>query len=296
MIKTTGSQANQPSRSDRPSRAAVAVARVDCRLALLRLAIVAAIALAILTVLAALAASVKAAPVLPVAPVVQVAPAARPLLIDGETLDFDIYYGAMPAGHASLAVESDETADGAIYRITSADRSNDLVSLFFTVDDEVISEIDAETYEPRQFEKKIREGSLRKHVTVSYRENGLVRAGDETFRVEPGTRDILSALYYVRGQDLRVGDEVIVRTFENGKNYQARVRVQGREKVSTRRGTYECLVVEPEIAEGIFAKTGRMLIYLTDDALKIPVLLKSKVKVGSFVAELVGRSHSGGER
>ena len=306
MMRIETSQATQANTANQPT-ARVAAARLDCRDALLRLAIIAVSAIFSMVALATLADAVKAAPVAdisvsalaaaaPDAPAAPARPALRPLLIDGETLDFDIYYGAMPAGHASLAVESDQTADGAIYRITSAARSNDLVSLFFTVDDRVTSEIDAVTYEPRQFEKKIREGSLRKHVTVHYAADGLVRAGDETFRVEPGTRDILSALYYVRGQDLRVGDEVIVRTFENGKNYQARVRVKGREKVSTRRGSYDCLVVEPEIAEGVFAKTGRMLIYLTDDALKVPVLLKSKVKVGSFVAELVGSSHAGGER
>jgi hypothetical protein len=49
-------------------------------------------------------------------------------------------------------------------------------------------------------------------------------------------------------------------------------------------------VVEPEIVEGVFAKAGRLVIYLTDDALRLPVLLKSKVKIGSFVAELVGRT------
>ncbi|MFH1219097.1 MAG: DUF3108 domain-containing protein [Candidatus Eisenbacteria bacterium] len=216
------------------------------------------------------------------------------LIVDGEKLEFEIYYGAIPAGHASLEVQSDRTEDGEIYRITSAARSNDAVSLFFDVDDRAVSEVDAATHEPIRFEKHISEGSFKKHVSVSYGDNGVVTAGDETFRVEPGTRDLLSALYYVRGQDLQVGEDVIVRTFENGKCYQARVRVLRREKVSTRCGDYQCLVVEPLIDVGVFAKTGRLLIYLTDDALKLPVLLKSKVKVGSFVAELVGRTHLGG--
>jgi hypothetical protein len=213
-----------------------------------------------------------------------------PLLIDGERLTYDIYYGAIPAGEASLEVKSEATASGDIFRITSRARSNDVVSIFYEVDDRVVAEIDARTFEPRRFEKHISEGSLKKSVSIHYDDDGLVRAGAETFRVEPGTRDILSALYYLRGQDLRVGEDVIVRTFENGKCYQARVRVLGREKVSTRRGEFDCLVVEPEIVEGVFAKAGRLVIYLTDDALRLPVLLKSKVKIGSFVAELVGRT------
>lgn len=218
----------------------------------------------------------------------------EPLLIDGERLNYDIYYGTIPAGRASLEVTSEAGDNGDVFRITSRARSNDLVSIFFEVDDRVVAEVDARTFEPRRFEKHISEGSFRKSVSVHYDEDGFVRAGDEAFRVEPGTRDVLSALYYLRGQDLRVGEDVIVRTFENGKCYQARVRVLGREKVSTRRGDYQCLVIEPEIVEGIFAKAGKLVIYLTDDALRLPVLLKSKVKIGSFVAELVGGTNSGG--
>jgi hypothetical protein len=221
---------------------------------------------------------------------------AGPLLIDGENLAYDVYYGPIPAGSASLEVTAEETDHGEIYRITSRAQSNSLVSAFFEVDDRAVSEVDARTFEPVHFEKHISEGPFKKNISVSYENGGLIRAGDETFRVEPGTRDILSALYYVRGQDLQVGEVVIVRTFENGKCYQARVKVLGREKVSTRRGDYDCLVVEPQIEEGIFAKAGRLLVYLTDDALKLPVLLKGKVPIGSFVAELAGGADAGGGR
>ena len=70
------------------------------------------------------------------------------LIVDGEKLEFEIYYGAIPAGHASLEVQSDRTEDGEIYRITSAAQSNDAVSLFFDVDDRAVSEVDAATHEP----------------------------------------------------------------------------------------------------------------------------------------------------
>jgi hypothetical protein len=216
------------------------------------------------------------------------------LLVDGEKLTFDIYYGSLPAGHASLEVTSTSGEAGDIWRISSSVRSNALVSLFFNVDDRVVSEMDARTLEPTLYEKHISEGRLKKNVRLTYGDNGFVAAGDETFRVEPGTRDVLSALYLLRGQDLRVGEDVIVRTFENSKCYQARVRVLRREKVSTHRGEYQCLVVEPELEGGLKKTAGRLLIYLTDDALRLPVLMKSKFKVGSLVAELVEATHLGG--
>jgi hypothetical protein len=219
---------------------------------------------------------------------------ARPLLIDGERLKFEIRYGAVPAGHAWLEVTSETDGDEEVYRITSTARSNDVVSLFFKVDDRIVSEVDAATYESRYFEKRLREGPYRKHEKAYYGSDGLVRSGDTTVEIEPGTRDILSALYYVRGLDLAVGEDVEVRTFDGGRSYDARVRVLRREKVRTGDRVYDCLVVEPQVIEGPFAKTGNMLIWLTDDHLKLPVLMKSKVKIGSFVARLVGATHAGG--
>ncbi|MFZ1946894.1 MAG: DUF3108 domain-containing protein [bacterium] len=216
------------------------------------------------------------------------------LLVDGEKLSFDIYYGSLPAGHASLEVASATGERGDVWRISSSVRSNALVSLFFNVDDRVVSEMDARTLEPRLYEKHISEGRMKKHVRLDYGDSGFVAAGGETFRVEPGTRDVLSALYLLRGQDLRVGEDVIVRTFDNSKCYQARVRVLRREKVSTHRGEYQCLVVEPELEGGLKKTAGKLLIYLTDDALKLPVLMKSKFKVGSLVAELVEATHLAG--
>jgi hypothetical protein len=53
-------------------------------------------------------------------------------------------------------------------------------------------------------------------------------------------------------------------------------------------------VVEPRVREGPFGKSGAIHIWLTDDERKLPVLMKSKVKIGSFVARLVGLTDGGG--
>jgi hypothetical protein len=224
----------------------------------------------------------------------EISPETRPLLIDGEKLEFEILYGAIPAGRASLEVKGRATSGGRVYRIVSKARSNDVISLFFEVNDVIVSEVDAKTSAPIFFEKRLREGPFKRNEWAVYEPDGLVRTDKKEFMVEPGTRDILSALYYVRGHDLEVGDEVIIKAFEGGKSYDAHIRVLRRETVSTKRGDYDCLVIEPDIVEGAFAKTGKLLIWLTDDSLKIPVLMKSKVAVGSFVARLVGSTHGEG--
>jgi hypothetical protein len=219
---------------------------------------------------------------------------AAPLLMDGEKLEFEVFYGMVPAGRATLEVRNDSTAQGDVYRIVSKARSNAAISLFFKVDDTVVIELDAKTSRPLLFEKHLREGPFKRDERSVYEPGGLVKTGGSEYQVEPGARDILSSLYYVRGLDLHVGEVVTFRAFEGGKDYDARVRVLGREKVKTGQGDYNCLVIEPEIKEGIFSREGGIKIWLTDDALKIPVLMKSKVAIGSFIARLVRVTHGEG--
>ena len=54
-----------------------------------------------------------------------------------------------------------------------------------------------------------------------------------------------------------------------------------------RSGEFDTIVIKPVLkSEGIFLKTGDIYIWVTDDDKKLPVLLKSKVRVGHFTAVL----------
>ena len=50
---------------------------------------------------------------------------------------------------------------------------------------------------------------------------------------------------------------------------------------------FDCLVIEPVLeTSAIFENTGKLTIWLTDDNFRMPVLMRSKVAVGSFEAVL----------
>ncbi|MCQ2411141.1 MAG: DUF3108 domain-containing protein, partial [Elusimicrobiaceae bacterium] len=67
------------------------------------------------------------------------------------------------------------------------------------------------------------------------------------------------------------------------------VKVTGRQTVKTAAGRFSCLVVEPQFrGEGIFVSKGKNLkVWLTDDAYKMPVKMKTEVFIGSVSAELL---------
>jgi hypothetical protein len=81
--------------------------------------------------------------------------------------------------------------------------------------------------------------------------------------------------------------------FDNGKRYLLGVRLLGREQVDLPAplgARTPTLVVEPQLVEGtgLFVKErgARLKIWLTDDARRIPVRLRSKVAIGSVAADL----------
>ena len=65
------------------------------------------------------------------------------------------------------------------------------------------------------------------------------------------------------------------------------VKVLGREEIDVPAGRFDCLILEPLLtATGIFKHEGQIKVWVTDDRLHMPVLMKSKVLVGSIYAEL----------
>ena len=66
----------------------------------------------------------------------------------------------------------------------------------------------------------------------------------------------------------------------------------GRQELEVEAGTFNTVVVEPLVKEGgLFKSEGRIVIWLTDDELKIPIRVNTKVVIGSIDTEL--REYSG---
>ena len=103
--------------------------------------------------------------------------------------------------------------------------------------------------------------------------------------------DVLSAFFVVRVRGVAEAEPLRLPVFDNGKSYVLEVRFLGRERLDLPPPlgkNVATVVVEPRLAEGtgLFVKEGRLKIWLTDDARRIPVRLKSKVGIGSVTAEL----------
>ncbi len=208
----------------------------------------------------------------------------------GEWFHFSVQYGFVKAGDALMQVEGIEDVNGhQCYHLVSKAESSGFFSLFFKVRDKIDSFLDKNHLVSRRFSKKIHEGKHRKNSSVEFNHDRGVASYSDGTEVEliPCAQDILSAFYYVRILRLNVGERVSVPCHTDKKNYPLEVIVHRRETVKTPAGRFDCLVIEPVLkSEGIFSQKGRLTIWLTDDERRIPVIMKSKVAVGSISAIL----------
>jgi hypothetical protein len=206
----------------------------------------------------------------------------------GEKLSFVVQYGGVTAGYASLEIPQVEEREGRpCFRIEAHARTIPLFEAIFTVEDWVVSSIDVDHAFSWHYEKHIHEGGFRADASYVYDQRAhrlLEPAKGKAMDAPALTQDVLSCFYYFRTLALKPGDRVLIPvTADDWKSYQLSVDVLRRERVSTLAGTFDCLVVVPHMAfKGVFQQTGEVTLWVTDDARHIPVLIKSKIFIGSI--------------
>jgi hypothetical protein len=209
----------------------------------------------------------------------------------GERLEFSVGYGIIKAGTAVMEIPEIVKFNGRkCYHIVSTAQSNKFFSVFFKVDDRVESFMDVHELYSHRYDKHLREGKFKADISMVFdQKNHLALYNDsqDTFSVPAYVQDVLSAFYYVRTQDLKVGSSIFVDNHTDKKNYPLEVKVLRKEKIEVPAGSFDCVVVEPILkASGIFKHKGKLTVWLTDDEFKMPVLMKSKVVIGSISTEL----------
>jgi hypothetical protein len=209
----------------------------------------------------------------------------------GEDLEFTISWNELvKAGTASLKVQGVKMFNGhKVYHVVSTAQSGEYLDSFFYVRDRVECYIDTETYATWKAEKHLVEGDYRHDEVIYYNpEERISVRGTNTLRALPDAMDALTGFYYVRSLDMNVGDIITINFCDGKLNKELTVKVLKKETVEVPAGTFDTIKIEPimEETEGIFKAEGRIWIWVTDDEKKMPVMLKSKIVIGDFVAEL----------
>lgn len=211
----------------------------------------------------------------------------------GEELSYTVRYGFITAGTGSFFVrpQAVERGGGVCYDVNFEVRSLKSLEWIYRVHDTYRTLIDTNGIYPVFFEQHNREGSYKRDYWAEFdHAKRIAKTSEGEFSIEPFTHDVVSALFYLRTQDLsglKKGDIVALKNFTDRQSYALNVRVLGRETVKVEAGTFRCIAIEPLVVEGgLFKSDGRIVVWFTDDARKIPVKVATKVVIGTIDVEL----------
>lgn len=207
----------------------------------------------------------------------------------GEKLTFDIDYGPLTVGTAIMAIPRIKKFNGhEVFEVNASVVSNKYISKVYPVKDEFISYIDTSGIYSHRFEKHLSEGKYKRdRIFTLDQDKNLAYSRRDTIDIPAFTQDVISAFYYVRTLDLKIGDVVEISHYDNSKVYDLVVEVIKKQTIRVPAGKFDCIVIEPKLkTQALFKNEGTIVIYLTDDERKIPVLMVSKVIFGQIAAKL----------
>ena len=233
-----------------------------------------------------------------IGPSVPYSPDYKPLPDFPEKLIFDMSWGLLSVGEATLGVDKIVMFNGRpAYHLVSEARSNSFCDTFYVVRDLNESWLDARTLTSLGYSKKVREGHFFRDEWVLYDRDAGVFINrrinrDGSFNVRTGTipaqvQDILSSIYYTRAQPLNDGGEVRVDV-NTPDNWPLIIKVMKRESVKVPAGRFQAIQVEPGMArEGIFVQKGKRLrLWFSDEPKRRMLMMKAEVFFGNVTASL----------
>jgi hypothetical protein len=217
-----------------------------------------------------------------------------------ERLEYDLTWSGILAGKATLEVE--DTGDDILFKSRAI--SSPVVTVFYKVEDTAVSRLKKGKHKTLpgiiyNYRVKMSEGRHRKDrealfdfkrkkaTQIDHLENKT-----QEYDIGPNTMDALSCFFHVRFLPLQVGKSVYAKIFDNKKYYMVETQVLRKEKITTPLGAFNTILIKPILlTDGLFQRKGDVLIWLTDDDKRLPVLLQTKVKIGSIKATLTGGSY-----
>lgn len=219
-----------------------------------------------------------------------------------EKLTLQVRWSFLPAGKAVLEIYPMETVNGhSAYHFVLTAKTYPLVDLLYKVRDRIEAYTDQNMSHSILY-KDIKEGKRKRKVVVNFdwekKEAQRSNFGEEKepISILPGTFDPLSVFYALRLHDLEK-EKIFEKPVTDGKKcVLGKVKVVKKQRITVASGTYDTYLVEPDLEHigGVFkrSKDAKLQIWVTADHRHIPVRIKSKVAVGSFIAELVSVENS----
>ncbi len=212
----------------------------------------------------------------------------------GESLKYQLYYGIVNAGEATLTVTETRLERKNVHHLVMNAYSTGLANRIYRLNNSYESFVDPSSGLPVKSIRDVNEGSHSRYTEVLYeREKNIVistRSGNHD--VPSDIMDKIAVFYKLRnilGQNtFKEGDVIVFQTFISEEVYPMLLRYMGIEEVRTKSGSYEALKFMPVAEPGKVLKSENAItIWLSNDPNFVPVKLKLNMFIGSVNADII---------
>ncbi len=224
----------------------------------------------------------------------------------GEVVQYHAYYNWgfvwINAGKVSFSVDETMWEGRQALHLKSYGSTYKAYDVLFKVRDSLDVWVDPHSLEPFEFHRRTHEGSFEAHHHYVFdHEKNQVNAAiskrrkpyrDTTFTWPECSYDLLSMVYQARSIDFsqyNIDDRIPINLIIDGEVHNLYIRYLGKEVVKDRSGRrFRCLKFSPLLVEGTIFEDGEdMIVWVTDDKSRIPIVVEAKILVGSVKAVFV---------
>jgi hypothetical protein len=226
----------------------------------------------------------------------------QPLVEKGEVFVFAVSYFGVTAGHIRLKTLETKEIDGKrAYHFNANLRSARFYSTFYELNDSIDSYVEVDDFKPLKYSLVQRESAqdvddlqifdhdnFKTHVFYKRLKKGKRKVFQKVIDIPKSFQDSYSAIHFVRGLPLVVGDYYELPVVTRGKVWLLKAWVDEVEEIEVMGEDTMAIKLRVETHfPGVLAKTGNIFFWFSDDDKKRLLRFDAKVKIGTISGELV---------
>jgi hypothetical protein len=212
----------------------------------------------------------------------------------GHTYVYGAEWRVFNAGIATLRMEK----AGQENRIVATADAAGTISLLYHVQDRLESFFDPSSFCSHNTSRHTEEGFRRveSNITFDYQRGKALldhknikkkESKHEEHDIPSCVTDMLSSVYYVASLPLLPAKTYSFPINDGGATLTVLVHVEEREQVKTPAGTFKTIRVQPETASGALRDKGKIWVWYSDDAARIPVQMRARMAWGTLTFSLL---------
>jgi len=199
--------------------------------------------------------------------------------------DVEIKGISMIAGTVGKCVLKIEQNENNEYQIDILTKTTNLAKILYPYIDKIKLKVD-NSFSLISIDQKISNKKEKTKIEVDKTKKIIKRNGRKLNFYSDSLFSPYSLIPLLRTKDLKINNEYFYEIFSSKKIKDVLLKVLKVEEIKVPYGTFECLNIKPITAQNAIKNNGELELWYTNDVNKIPIKIKLKTKIGTFIMKL----------